>query len=28
MEVKVSGSKIKNLPRPDDLIKIKNKFMD
>jgi phosphonopyruvate decarboxylase len=27
MEVKVSGSKIKNLPRPDDLIKIKNKFM-
>jgi phosphonopyruvate decarboxylase len=28
MEVKVSGSKINNLPRPDDLIKIKNKFMD
>ena len=28
MEVKVSGSKIKNLPRPDDLIKIKNRFMD
>ena len=28
MEVKVSGNKIKNLPRPDDLIKIKNKFMN
>jgi phosphonopyruvate decarboxylase len=28
MEVKVSGNKIKNLPRPDNLIKIKNKFMD
>ena len=27
MEVKVSGSKIKNLPRPDNLIKIKNQFM-
>ena len=28
MEVRVSGSKIKNLPRPDDLIKIKNNFMN
>ena len=28
MEVKVSGSKINNLPRPDNLIKIKNDFMD
>jgi len=28
MEVRVSGSKIKKLPRPDDLIKIKNNFMD
>ena len=27
LEVKVSNSKIKNLPRPDDLIEIKNKFM-
>ena len=28
MEVKVSGSKTQNLPRPDDLIRIKNKFME
>ena len=28
MEVKISGSKIKNLPRPDDLIEIKNNFMN
>ena len=27
MEVKVTNSKIKKLPRPDDLIKIKNDFM-
>ena len=27
LEVKVSNCKIKNLPRPDDLIEIKNKFM-
>ena len=27
LEVKVSNSKIKNLPRPKDLIKIKNQFM-
>ena len=27
LEVKVSNSKIKNLPRPTDLIKIKNEFM-
>lgn len=27
MEVKVSSSKIKDLPRPDNLIKIKNEFM-
>ena len=27
MEVKVSGCKIKNLPRPNDLIEIKNQFM-
>ena len=27
LEVKVSNSKIKNLPRPTDLIKIKNLFM-
>ena len=27
LEVKVTNSKIKNLPRPTDLIKIKNQFM-
>ena len=27
LEVKVSNNKIKNLPRPNDLIKIKNQFM-
>ena len=27
LEVRVSNSKIKNLPRPTNLIKIKNKFM-
>ena len=27
LEVKVTNSKIKKLPRPDDLIKIKNQFM-
>ena len=27
LEVKVANSKIKNLPRPNDLIKIKNRFM-
>ena len=27
LEVKVANSKIKNLPRPNDLIKIKNLFM-
>jgi len=27
LEVKVSNSKIKNLPRPTDLIKVKNLFM-
>ena len=28
LEVRVSNSKIKNLPRPKNLIKIKNKFME
>ena len=28
MEVRVSTSKIKNLPRPDNLIKIKDQFMN
>ena len=28
MEVKVTNSKIKKLPRPKDLIKIKNQFMN
>ena len=28
LEVKVTSSKIKNLPRPTDLIKIKNQFMN
>ena len=27
LEVKVANSKIKNLPRPNDLIKIRNRFM-
>ena len=27
LEVKVTNSKIKKLPRPDNLIKIKNQFM-
>ena len=27
LEVKVTNSKIKNLPRPIDLIKIKNQFI-
>ena len=27
LEVKITNSKIKNLPRPNDLIKIKNRFM-
>ena len=27
LEVKVSNSKINKLPRPEDLIEIKNKFM-
>ena len=27
LEVKVSNSKIKKLPRPDNLIKIKNRFI-
>ena len=28
LEVKISNSKIKNLPRPENLIKIKNLFME
>ena len=27
VEVKISNSKLSKLPRPDDLIKIKNEFM-